>query len=135
MWQRELRRAGSSSWSACVSATSKHSLDDLLAPVSRLSPAGEDLRHSHLYDRIRTARRSADDKRIGRSAQEDRVGPGPEQEWRAIAEWTRDAIASQSKDLQLAVWLLDARAHLDGFEGVASGVELIREMLIRFWET
>ena len=41
---------------------------------------------------------------------------------------------TQSKDLQLAIWLLEPLARLDGFAGVATGLIVLRRMLIEYWE-
>ena len=41
---------------------------------------------------------------------------------------------NQSKDLQLAVWLLDVQTHANGFAGAAIGVRLVRELMERYWD-
>lgn len=108
-------------------------VDALLKPIAGDNPAGADLRYSPVFDKIKQARRSADDKSSGKLEKEE-TGPGPEEDWLTVARLASDALARQSKDLQLAVWLLEVRSHLDGFEGVAPCLQVVRELMTRYWD-
>lgn len=98
-------------------------MEALLGPVSEESPGGEDLRYEPIYDEIKALRNPG-----------ELVEPDTE-DWRKIQSLTSEAISKESKDLQLAVWLLEAVTHLDGFAGTASGLELVRKLLEEYWET
>jgi len=54
--------------------------------------------------------------------------------WAALKSLTSQALATKSKDVRLAVWLLEAALHVDGFAGVRDGIRVIRELLTRFWD-
>ena len=86
--------------------------NDLLNPISADNPTGKNLRYDPLYDKIKEARR--EDKDI------------PQGDWqieRKLADWpltiklTSDALATQTKDLQLAVWLTQALLRREGVHG------------------
>jgi type VI secretion system protein ImpA len=43
------------------------------------------------------------------------------------------ALATSTKDLQIAVWLLEALVRWHGFAGLRDGIRLLRELQERFW--
>jgi type VI secretion system protein ImpA len=106
-------------------------LDPLLAPVAGDNPAGADLRYHLVYDQIRRTRKAAEDKI---NNPDEHAGQSPDEEWRTIQTLTTEALC-QSKDLQLAVWLLETLTHVQGFEGAAAGLQLIRRLLESYWES
>jgi type VI secretion system protein ImpA len=107
-------------------------LDALLAPLSGANPAGADLRYAPEYDKIKTARRAADDKISGRLIEQS--GAGPEQDWQTIEKLASELLAKRSKDLQLAVWLLEVETRIDGFDGATFGLELVRQLIEKYWD-
>jgi type VI secretion system protein ImpA len=103
--------------------------NDLLNPISADNPTGKNLRFDPLYDKIREARR------------EDR--PDAQGEWqieRRYADWPltikliNDALATKTKDLQLAVWLAQALLRREGIQGFREALVLIQKLLETFWE-
>jgi type VI secretion system protein ImpA len=56
-------------------------------------------------------------------------------DYRQVTTLARQLLESKTKDLRLAVWLTEAQTKLSGFEGLASGLQLVKELLERFWET
>src|SRR5262245_2900704 len=108
-------------------------LNSLLAPIPGENPAGEDLRYSVDIDRIKRARRAGGDTITGRASAQS--GPGPEHHWQTVESLTSEALAQRSKDLQLAVWLLEAETRLNGFDGAAFGLELVRALIDRYWDS
>jgi type VI secretion system protein ImpA len=126
-------------------------IDALLAPISAARPAGADLRYAPaldkgklpLYDEIKAARRMADDKYQGRSSlgdpdvklsDEERIAAALG-DWLTVHRLAAGALTTQSKDLQLAVWLLEAETYINGFSGAASVFEFIRRLVETYWET
>jgi type VI secretion system protein ImpA len=123
----------------------------LLAPISDARPAGADLRYAPalekgrlpLYDEIKATRRMADDKFQGRSTLDDSTVKLTAEEriaaalgdWLTVESLAVDALTTRSKDLQLAVWLLEAETYINGFSGAGSVFELIRRLLETYWET
>jgi len=118
-------------------------VEALLAPIRTEQPAGADLRYESVYDEIKTARRAADDKRQGRSAYSDADDQLSADErasaahayWREVRDLVVDVLKTESKDVQLAVWLLEAEAYLRGFPGAGSGFQLIGRLLDTYWDT
>jgi len=54
--------------------------------------------------------------------------------WTLLRDMAADALATKSKDLRLAIWLLESSVRLCGFAGVRDGLCVIRELLIQFWD-
>jgi type VI secretion system protein ImpA len=104
-------------------------LESLLLPVSESEPAGEDLRYEGTYDRIREARRS-DDPSLPQGVWERGLKKA---DWEAVWSLAREALTTRTKDVQIAVWYLEASLHLDGFRGVAAGLGLLAGLCRAFW--
>jgi type VI secretion system ImpA family protein len=118
-------------------------VDALLMAIPGSQPAGADLKHSPVYDKIKAARRAADDKHYGRSAHsdsDDKLTPderaaAARQLWLSLQGLLTDALTRLSKDLQLAVWLLESETYLNGFRGADNALALIRRLLETYWDT
>lgn len=106
-------------------------LERLLDPVSPERPSGESLRHEGTYDRIREARRE-DDPRLNRGIYD---AEPKRADWPAVEALAAEALATRTKDLQLAAWLTEAWTHLYGLAGAREGLRLMSELCARFWET
>jgi type VI secretion system protein ImpA len=105
-------------------------LERLLEPVSPERPAGEWLRYEGTYDRIREARRE-DDPRLSQGIYEAELKRA---DWPAVEAVALEALATRTKDLQIAAWLLEAWLHLYGFSGAREGLRLIAGLCENFWE-
>src|SRR5579883_3500034 len=104
--------------------------DDLLTPIPGDNPAGANLRYDPVTDKIKEARREDLDV--------------PQGEWKtalktadysAVIKLASEAIAKRSKDLQLAVWLVDAHVRKEGFAGLAPSFQFLRDLLEQFWDS
>jgi type VI secretion system protein ImpA len=102
--------------------------DDLLTPIPGDNPAGANLRYE-LYDVIREARREDIDAPTGGWDREPKRA-----DWTLVAKAAADALATKSKDLQLAVWLVEASYHRESFAGFAAAVRATAQLLERFWD-
>jgi type VI secretion system protein ImpA len=102
----------------------------LLAPISADHPAGEDLRYTEVYDQIQEARRE-EDPSLPQGVWQTKLKRA---DWPAVSALCADALASRSKDLQLAAWLLEARFHQEGLPEVQAGLALLCELCTRYWE-
>ncbi len=105
--------------------------DRLLASISRELPVGDYLIYEGTYDRIREARR-ADDPSLPQGVWERELKRA---DWKQVAELCIDALETRTKDLQIAVWLLEGLIHLDGFSGLRLGLQLILELSQTYWDT
>ena len=73
-------------------------VDELLQPLAGENPSGVSLRYEPIYDKIKELRRFP----------EAGMGGGiPEYDHKAVIKLATDALSKKSKDLQLAVWLVD----------------------------
>ena len=106
-------------------------IDTLMAPLSGENPAGEDMGFSAEYDAIKEARR-ADDPNLPQGDWQQKLKVA---EWPKTRDLTLDVLTAKSKDLQIACWLTEALAHLNGFQGVSTGLEIIRRLLVEYWES
>jgi len=105
-------------------------IEELLDPISADRPAGEDLRWTPEWDRIKEARRADDGLNTGKWQRRDRKRA----EWPLVQQLATALLQSRSKDLQLATWLTEANVKLHGFLGLREGLHLVRELMIRFWD-
>jgi len=104
--------------------------DDLLNPIPGDCPSGTNLRYAPIFDKIKEARRQDDDAPQGDWQRERKVA-----DYKQVVKLAGEALASQSKDLQLAAWLTEAYLHQEGFSGLQQGLGLIRGLVENFWDT
>jgi type VI secretion system protein ImpA len=104
--------------------------EDLLDPISAEQPAGVDLRWTPEWDRIKEARRSDDALESGKWVKKERKSAN----WPLVKELAESILRQKSKDLQIALWLLEANLKLYGFAGLRDSLRLTRELLVRYWE-
>jgi type VI secretion system protein ImpA len=105
-------------------------IESLVAPITGANPSGESLRYAGTYDAIQEARRADDALAQGDWQRATQVS-----DWRGVIELATTALATRSKDLQLAAWLLEASIKAHGFAGLRDGLGLMRELMERFWDT
>lgn len=87
--------------------------NDVLQPVAGANPAGASLRYDPVYDKIKEARRQDDDAPQGDWARARKVA-----DWPQVIKLAGDALATKSKDLQLAAWLTEALLRQEGLAGL-----------------
>lgn len=95
-------------------------LAPLLAPFGEDAPAGKDVSYDAEYGKIGYLR----DPPEGEAADFDE-----------IEEVARRILEEQSKDLTVAIWLLEAWVGRDGFAGLRRGLELVHGLLQAFWDS
>jgi type VI secretion system protein ImpA len=103
--------------------------DDLLTPIPGANPAGVNLRYAPVYDKIKEARREDDDAPQGEWRRERKTA-----DYALVAKLAGEALATGSKDLQLAAWLTEAALRREGFAGLRAGLDLIRNLIEDFWD-
>ena len=96
-------------------------LEPLVAPVEASAPAGADLRYQPIYDEIKAARRDAE------------ADPRELPPWRRVTDLVTTAM-TRSRDLQLAAWLAESLSWLEGYQGAAAGLTVVRRTLDQYWE-
>jgi len=107
--------------------------EDILAPIPGENPSGIDLRYDTkllIYDKIREARRQDDGLAQGAWQTERKTA-----NYSLIIKLTQDALATVSKDLQLAAWLTEALLVTEPYGGLCRGLTLCQSLLTDFWDT
>jgi len=111
-------------------------LETILRPFDGDLPTGADLRRdskpTSIYFRLRDARAEARDAE--RQAERDGKDEGPPVLWRPVATQAIEALKSNSKDLEIATWLIEALIRVGGLRGLASGALVISGLVERHWE-
>ncbi len=105
-------------------------LEVVLQPISEESPSGESLRYSGIYDQIAEARRSDDGLDQGDWKTDQKVA-----DFSKVIELGIDALKTQSKDLQIAVWCSEALSRKNGFVGFRDSMAMLTGLQEKFWET
>jgi type VI secretion system protein ImpA len=104
--------------------------EDILKPIAGDNPSGASLRYAPIYDKIKEARREDDELAQGAWQHERKVA-----DWVLVAKLCQDSIATESKDLQLAVWLAEALLKRAGIGGLCEALALSRGLVEQFWDT
>jgi type VI secretion system protein ImpA len=103
--------------------------DDLLNPIPGENPCGENLRYAAVYDKIKEARREEDDVPQGDWQYERKTADYP-----LVLKLAGEALATKSKDIQVAVWLIEALIKSEHFTGLRAGLDLISGLIGNFWD-
>ena len=105
-------------------------LQRLLAPIPGEHPSGESLRYEGAYDRIAGARRE-DDATLTQGVWKSSLKRA---NWTDVENLCLQELATRTKDLQIAAWLMEAWLHLYRFEGVERGLQLLKALAGHFWD-
>lgn len=103
-------------------------LDAILTPIAADRPAGADLRLEAGSNALAEAiehRRAEDPGLVGDDAKTA--------DWRAVVRTCTRGLESESKDLELASYLLEGLAHTEGIPGVTAGLGVILGLVRSFW--
>ena len=103
--------------------------EDILNPIPGDNPGGQNLRYAPIYDQVKEARREDDELNQGAWQHERKVA-----DWPLASKLCQDAIATQSKDLQLAAWLCEALLKRESIAGLLQGIILCRALIDKFWD-
>jgi type VI secretion system protein ImpA len=104
-------------------------LDAILTPIEGENPAGENLRYTPTYDAIQEARREEDALDRGEWDREVKTA-----DWEAVKQLTVEALTDKTKDIQIAVWLIEALLKTGGYRGLCSGLKALSGLLEAFWD-
>lgn len=99
----------------------------LLAAISDTSPCGEDLEYDSDFLQLERDALGRPERSMG-----DAIQAAEPPEWRQL-EQTCHLLLQRSKDLRVTHYLVQSRLALRGIEGLADSLELIHELLSRYW--
>lgn len=101
----------------------------LLAPLPGDHPCGENLEYDPGFHALQAAAAGKPERQYGATI----IAAEPP-DWPAVREQAL-VLASRTRDLRLAVWLIRSAAHTDGIVGAVNGLQLLRGLLERYWDT
>jgi type VI secretion system protein ImpA len=105
-------------------------LNRLIAPIPGDHPCGEDISFSQEYDDVREARRQ-DDLSLTQGDWETELKSA---QWPKVRQLCEHLLQNKSKDLQIACWYTEALCNLQGFKGLAFGLQILEILVTDFWE-
>lgn len=104
-------------------------IEPFLAPIPGENPCGQNLYYAPIYDQIKEARRMEDTGPMGAWVREAKTA-----DFKLVIKLAEGALLKNSKDLQIAAWLLEAWTNRDRMPGLISGLQLLKRLLETFWD-
>lgn len=104
-------------------------IDAILKPIPGSNPAGKDIRDGKDFDILKEARREEEALSQGDWKRDAKTADWP----KAIQTATK-ILTTQSKDLQVAAWLVEALLKRHGFAGLRDGLHILRGLHETFWD-
>lgn len=104
-------------------------IESLLAPLAGDAPCGVNLEYDPAFQTLQEAASGKPERQYGSTI----IAAEPP-DWPAVREQAL-ALAARTRDLRVAVWLARAAARVDGLAGAVLGLQLLRGLLERYWET
>lgn len=102
-------------------------VEALLKPVAEQPPCGPDLEYDPEWQELDRLSQGKPEQQFG-----DTIIPGEEPDWRDVAR-RAEQLLGRSKDLRSACLLARASIHLDQFQGLAAGLDLVHRLLALYW--
>ncbi|HXB72174.1 MAG TPA: type VI secretion system protein TssA [Candidatus Acidoferrales bacterium] len=103
--------------------------EEVLKPIPGENPGGQNLRYDAVYEKIKEARREDDELNQGAWQHERKVADNG-----LVINLAGEALATKSKDLQLAVWLTEGLLKKMGFGGLDEGLRICTGLVSSFWD-
>ena len=107
----------------------KMDLAALLAPIREDAPCGDDYSFSIEFDQIKRAREE-DDPHLSQGEWATTLKVA---DWPVVVEQSTEVLQHKSKDIRAASWLIEGLAHVQGYQGMADGCELLSQLCDRYW--
>ena len=98
----------------------------VLEPISLEAPAGDYVRYTPAWDKLREIWLFNYKERLPEEGLENAPA------WEDVQRYALALITEQSKDLQAAIWFAYASVRSEGFAGLADGLFLIRQLIALF---
>ena len=106
------------------------SVEQLLAPVSDDQPAGRNMEYEPVYNDIRGARESDPDYLPqGEWATELRKA-----DWGKVVRLCSQVLQKESKDFQVACWLIEGLSQQHGINGLLEGIGFLTPYVQAYWQ-
>ncbi|MDR3180032.1 MAG: type VI secretion system protein TssA [Holosporaceae bacterium] len=106
-------------------------IEELTLPISENDECGQYLKYELIYDQIKECRRE-DDLQLTQGVWQTEPKKA---NWKEVKKLCTDALKYETKDLQIAVWLLESLLMLQGFPGLNQGILLLYSLCDKFWDS
>jgi type VI secretion system protein ImpA len=116
--------------------------EDILNPISEETPCGIPAAQVSGFDKLRDLRKP-NDQAVEAFLKARQPGEPPKvmtreiwapKELNKLLQSLAEMLATRSKDLELAVWLLEALIWREGLAGLADGLQLVHRLLDTYWD-
>ena len=105
-------------------------IESLLNPISEGNICGENLCYDHVYDELKEFRRE-DDPRLSQGIWQTEPKRA---NWPELEKLACELLKTKTKDLQIAMWLMEAWIVERQFSGFIDGLKLIKGLCEKFWD-
>ena len=104
-------------------------VEAILRPIAGDNPAGKDVRDGKDVAVLKEARRQEEVLSQGDWKRDAKVA-----DWPKAIQLATKILTEHSKDLQVAVWLVEALLKRHGFAGLRDGLTILRGLHANFWD-
>lgn len=104
-------------------------IESLLTSLGEGAPSGDDLEYDPVFAALEQAGAGKPEQQYG-----DTIVAAEEPDWRQVHEHAK-ALATRTRDLRVAVWLVRSEARLFGLASAAKALELVGGLLSQHWDT
>lgn len=101
----------------------------ILQPIAGDNPAGKDVRDGKDFDVLKEARRQDEVLNQGDWKRDTKVA-----DWPKAIQIATKILTEHSKDLQVAVWLVEALVKRHGYAGLRDGLKVLQGLHAKFWD-
>lgn len=105
-------------------------IEAILKPISSDKPAGDDVREGKSYGILKEARREEEALVQGDWKRDIKAA-----DWPKVVQTATKILTTESKDLQVAVWLTEGVVKRNGFAGLRDGLKVLRGLHDQFWDS
>jgi type VI secretion system protein ImpA len=113
-----------------MASTPTINFEEVLKPIPGPTPSGKNAREIKDYDSLKEARREEEALSQGEWKRDIKVA-----DWQKVIQISTRILSGDSKDLEVAVWLLEALVKRQGFTGLRDGLRVLRELHTQFWDS
>ncbi len=106
-------------------------LKEVLREIPGSNPCGEFIRYSPLYDSLQQERHLDEGEELPEGVWQADI---KKTDWSKVVTQCLSILTEKSKDLQVAVWLLEALLLTNGLDGLERGMQLLNELSLKFWK-
>ena len=101
----------------------------LLKPITDAAPCGDNLEYDSAYGELERIAKGKEERRSGTE-----IIPAEEPKWPEVGE-VAGGLLERTHDLRVLAYLTHAALNVDGFAGLAAGLQVTHGWLQTFWDT